>query len=71
MSVTLFKPARATEELNLKINKWLAAGLTKAQITTVLSNASTAVAAATLTAGHDDRITDTGSALNATQPRNV
>lgn len=71
MSTALFKTNRCTEELNLAINKWLAGGITKAQITTILSNASAAVTAATLTAGHDDRLVDTGSALNPTQPRTI
>lgn len=71
MSVALYKTNRCTEDLNLCINRWLAGGITKAQITTILSNASAAVTASSITAGHDDRLVDSGSALNPTQPRNI
>ena len=71
MSTALYKTTRVTENLNLMINRWLAGGITKAQISAALTAASAAVTAATLVAGHDDRITDSGAALNPTQPRTI
>lgn len=55
-----------TEELNGIINQALAGGLTKAQIATALTTASTNVTALTVT--HDRTIEEPGAALNPSQP---
>jgi hypothetical protein len=56
------------ENINVLINKALGAGLTAAQIETALTNASTALTALGTAPTHDRTITDTGAALNPSQP---
>ena len=69
MSVAFYKTNRVTEDLNRYINRWLAGGITYAQINTALNAAVTALTAQAPT--RDDTLKDTGTALNPTQPRNI
>jgi hypothetical protein len=64
------KPTRLTEEVNLLVNRAIAGGLNANQISVALNNAATALGALGTAPTHDRTITNTGSALNPTQPRN-
>ena len=66
-----YKTNRVTEELNRHINKWIAGGITAAQIGTALTNAATNLAAVSPVPTRDRTIKDTGAAMNPSQPRNI
>jgi hypothetical protein len=57
-----------TEEVNLLINKALAAGLNANQIAVALNNGATNLGNIATPPTHDRTITDTGAALNPSQP---
>lgn len=71
MPAVHYKTNRVTEDLNRYINRWLASGITAAQIETALTTASTNLAAVTPAPTRDRTIKDTGPLMNPTQPRNI
>jgi hypothetical protein len=62
-------PTRLTEMVNLLINKALAGGLNANQIAVALNNGANALGDVTPAPTHDRTITNTGPALDPTQPR--